>query len=122
MERFCRQLSSMTSKLIISPFTLAYYTYQCFRRCRLPLWGPSSPAGCLPRVSHTEGRSGSKGGSALPPAPQGVFPAPRPMTLPPLVLCYFIISDPGSDSFGQLSGVTVMLRLSKGSLRGMRQE
>nr|XP_033808404.1 ATP-binding cassette sub-family D member 4 isoform X1 [Geotrypetes seraphini] len=30
IERFCRQLSSMTSKLLISPFTLAYYTYQCF--------------------------------------------------------------------------------------------
>ncbi|XP_006053925.1 lysosomal cobalamin transporter ABCD4 isoform X1 [Bubalus kerabau] len=31
VERFCRQLSSMASKLIISPFTLIYYTYQCFR-------------------------------------------------------------------------------------------
>ncbi|XP_038193312.1 lysosomal cobalamin transporter ABCD4 [Arvicola amphibius] len=31
VERFCRQLSSMTSRLIISPFTLAYYTYQCFQ-------------------------------------------------------------------------------------------
>lgn len=30
VERFCRQLSSMASKLIISPFTLVYYTYQCF--------------------------------------------------------------------------------------------
>ncbi|XP_026705704.1 ATP-binding cassette sub-family D member 4 isoform X2 [Athene cunicularia] len=30
VERFCRQLSSMASKLLISPFTLAYYTYQCF--------------------------------------------------------------------------------------------
>ncbi|XP_050811651.1 lysosomal cobalamin transporter ABCD4 isoform X2 [Gopherus flavomarginatus] len=30
VERFCRQLSSMASKLIISPFTLGYYTYQCF--------------------------------------------------------------------------------------------
>ncbi|XP_069639996.1 lysosomal cobalamin transporter ABCD4 isoform X2 [Haliaeetus albicilla] len=30
VERFCRQLSSMARKLIISPFTLAYYTYQCF--------------------------------------------------------------------------------------------
>ncbi|XP_008565743.1 PREDICTED: ATP-binding cassette sub-family D member 4 [Galeopterus variegatus] len=29
VERFCRQLSSMASKLIISPFTLAYYTYHC---------------------------------------------------------------------------------------------
>ncbi|XP_039390071.1 lysosomal cobalamin transporter ABCD4 isoform X6 [Mauremys reevesii] len=32
VERFCRQLSSMASKLIISPFTLGYYTYQCFHR------------------------------------------------------------------------------------------
>ncbi|XP_047719513.1 lysosomal cobalamin transporter ABCD4 isoform X2 [Prionailurus viverrinus] len=31
VERFCRQLSSMASKLIISPFTLLYYTYQCFQ-------------------------------------------------------------------------------------------
>ncbi|XP_069064600.1 lysosomal cobalamin transporter ABCD4 [Pleurodeles waltl] len=30
VERFCKQLSSMASKLLISPFTLAYYTYQCF--------------------------------------------------------------------------------------------
>ncbi|XP_024424055.2 lysosomal cobalamin transporter ABCD4 isoform X1 [Desmodus rotundus] len=31
VERFCRQLSSMASQLIISPFTLIYYTYQCFQ-------------------------------------------------------------------------------------------
>ncbi|XP_039739717.1 lysosomal cobalamin transporter ABCD4 isoform X3 [Pteropus medius] len=31
VERFCRQLSSMASQLIISPFTLVYYTYQCFQ-------------------------------------------------------------------------------------------
>ncbi|XP_027527366.1 ATP-binding cassette sub-family D member 4 isoform X5 [Neopelma chrysocephalum] len=30
VERFCKQLSSMASKLVISPFTLAYYTHQCF--------------------------------------------------------------------------------------------
>ncbi|XP_029454299.1 ATP-binding cassette sub-family D member 4 isoform X2 [Rhinatrema bivittatum] len=30
VDRFCRQLSSMSSKLLIAPFTLAYYTYQCF--------------------------------------------------------------------------------------------
>ncbi|XP_069493724.1 lysosomal cobalamin transporter ABCD4 isoform X6 [Ambystoma mexicanum] len=30
VERFCKQLSSMASKLLTSPFTLAYYTYQCF--------------------------------------------------------------------------------------------
>ncbi|KFO24247.1 ATP-binding cassette sub-family D member 4 isoform X2 [Fukomys damarensis] len=31
VERLCRQLSSMASKLIISPFTLMYYTFQCFQ-------------------------------------------------------------------------------------------
>uniref|UniRef100_A0A4X2LG33 ATP binding cassette subfamily D member 4 n=3 Tax=Vombatus ursinus TaxID=29139 RepID=A0A4X2LG33_VOMUR len=31
VERFCRQFSTMASKLIISPFTITYYTYQCFR-------------------------------------------------------------------------------------------
>uniref|UniRef100_A0A5F8H551 ATP binding cassette subfamily D member 4 n=1 Tax=Monodelphis domestica TaxID=13616 RepID=A0A5F8H551_MONDO len=31
VERFCRQLSTMASKLIISPFTITYYTYQCFQ-------------------------------------------------------------------------------------------
>ncbi|XP_011836909.1 PREDICTED: ATP-binding cassette sub-family D member 4 isoform X2 [Mandrillus leucophaeus] len=31
VERFCRQLSSMASKLIVSPFSLVYYTYQCFQ-------------------------------------------------------------------------------------------
>uniref|UniRef100_A0A8C4SYK0 ATP-binding cassette, sub-family D (ALD), member 4 n=1 Tax=Erpetoichthys calabaricus TaxID=27687 RepID=A0A8C4SYK0_ERPCA len=30
VERFCKQLSTMASRLIISPFTLAYYTFQCF--------------------------------------------------------------------------------------------
>ncbi|KAJ8269905.1 hypothetical protein GJAV_G00108090 [Gymnothorax javanicus] len=29
-ERLCKQLSTMASRLIVSPFTLAYYTYQCF--------------------------------------------------------------------------------------------
>ncbi|KAL4618121.1 ATP-binding cassette sub-family D member 4 isoform X1 [Arapaima gigas] len=29
-ERLCKQMSSMASRLILSPFTLAYYTYQCF--------------------------------------------------------------------------------------------
>ncbi|XP_058844016.1 lysosomal cobalamin transporter ABCD4-like isoform X1 [Acipenser ruthenus] len=29
-ERFCKQMSTMASKLLISPFTLVYYTYQCF--------------------------------------------------------------------------------------------
>nr|XP_045011089.1 lysosomal cobalamin transporter ABCD4 isoform X4 [Jaculus jaculus]XP_045011090.1 lysosomal cobalamin transporter ABCD4 isoform X4 [Jaculus jaculus] len=31
VERFCRQLSSMASRLMVSPFTLSYYTYQCFQ-------------------------------------------------------------------------------------------
>ncbi|XP_036984023.2 lysosomal cobalamin transporter ABCD4 isoform X2 [Artibeus jamaicensis] len=31
VERFCRQLSSMARQLIVSPFTLVYYTYQCFQ-------------------------------------------------------------------------------------------
>ncbi|XP_072349562.1 lysosomal cobalamin transporter ABCD4 isoform X1 [Scyliorhinus torazame] len=30
VERFCKGMSTMASKLIISPFTLSYYTYQCF--------------------------------------------------------------------------------------------
>ncbi|XP_067894758.1 ATP-binding cassette sub-family D member 4 isoform X2 [Heterodontus francisci] len=30
VERFCRGMSTMASNLIISPFTLGYYTYQCF--------------------------------------------------------------------------------------------
>ncbi|XP_066539713.1 ATP-binding cassette sub-family D member 4 [Hoplias malabaricus] len=29
-ERLCKQLSTMSSKLVISPFTVSYYTYQCF--------------------------------------------------------------------------------------------
>ncbi|KAJ8389336.1 hypothetical protein AAFF_G00120440 [Aldrovandia affinis] len=29
-ERLCKQLSSMASRLIVSPFALVYYTYQCF--------------------------------------------------------------------------------------------
>ncbi|XP_006884745.1 PREDICTED: ATP-binding cassette sub-family D member 4 [Elephantulus edwardii] len=31
VERFCRQLSTMAGQLVISPFTLVYYTYQCFQ-------------------------------------------------------------------------------------------
>ncbi|XP_078263012.1 lysosomal cobalamin transporter ABCD4 [Rhinoraja longicauda] len=30
VERFCRGMSTMATNLIISPFTLTYYTYQCF--------------------------------------------------------------------------------------------
>ncbi|KAG7265271.1 hypothetical protein CRUP_020517 [Coryphaenoides rupestris] len=29
-ERLCKQMSTMASRLIVSPFILAYYTYQCF--------------------------------------------------------------------------------------------
>ncbi|KAG7461323.1 hypothetical protein MATL_G00208870 [Megalops atlanticus] len=29
-ERLCKQLSTMVSRLVVSPFTLGYYTYQCF--------------------------------------------------------------------------------------------
>uniref|UniRef100_A0A3Q3WYN1 Uncharacterized protein n=1 Tax=Mola mola TaxID=94237 RepID=A0A3Q3WYN1_MOLML len=29
-ERLCKQMSSMVSRLTVSPFTLAYYTYHCF--------------------------------------------------------------------------------------------
>ncbi|XP_061785425.1 lysosomal cobalamin transporter ABCD4 isoform X1 [Nerophis lumbriciformis] len=29
-ERLCKQMSTMASRLLVSPFTLAYYTYQCF--------------------------------------------------------------------------------------------
>ncbi|XP_077592917.1 lysosomal cobalamin transporter ABCD4 [Stigmatopora nigra] len=30
VERLCKQMSSMASRLIVSPFTLTYYTYRCF--------------------------------------------------------------------------------------------
>ncbi|KAI4893349.1 hypothetical protein NFI96_024138 [Prochilodus magdalenae] len=30
VERLCKQLSTMASRLVISPFTISYYTYQCF--------------------------------------------------------------------------------------------
>ncbi|XP_072536373.1 lysosomal cobalamin transporter ABCD4 isoform X2 [Salminus brasiliensis] len=29
-ERLCKQLSTMASRFVISPFTVSYYTYQCF--------------------------------------------------------------------------------------------
>uniref|UniRef100_A0AAQ5ZM04 ABC transporter domain-containing protein n=1 Tax=Amphiprion ocellaris TaxID=80972 RepID=A0AAQ5ZM04_AMPOC len=29
-ERLCKQMSTMASRLIVSPFTLGYYTYHCF--------------------------------------------------------------------------------------------
>ena len=39
VERLCKQMSTMASRLIISPFTLTYYTYHCYYRwvCR-GLW------------------------------------------------------------------------------------
>ncbi|XP_051969752.1 lysosomal cobalamin transporter ABCD4-like isoform X2 [Xyrauchen texanus] len=30
VERLCKQMSTMVSRLLISPFTVSYYTYQCF--------------------------------------------------------------------------------------------
>lgn len=33
VERLCKQMSTMASRLIVSPFTLTYYTYHCFYRC-----------------------------------------------------------------------------------------
>uniref|UniRef100_A0A8C4Q2G4 ATP-binding cassette, sub-family D (ALD), member 4 n=1 Tax=Eptatretus burgeri TaxID=7764 RepID=A0A8C4Q2G4_EPTBU len=30
VKKFCSQLSQMASKVVVSPFTLTYYTYQCF--------------------------------------------------------------------------------------------
>ncbi|XP_076024120.1 lysosomal cobalamin transporter ABCD4 [Genypterus blacodes] len=39
-ERLCKQMSTMASRLIVSPFTLAYYTYHCLHSTG---WiGPSS--------------------------------------------------------------------------------
>uniref|UniRef100_A0A8C1AJA8 ATP-binding cassette, sub-family D (ALD), member 4 n=2 Tax=Cyprinus carpio TaxID=7962 RepID=A0A8C1AJA8_CYPCA len=32
VERLCKQISTMASRLLISPFTVTYYTYQCFNR------------------------------------------------------------------------------------------
>ncbi|MED6256443.1 ATP-binding cassette sub- D member 4, partial [Ataeniobius toweri] len=31
VERLCKQMSTMASRLIVSPFTISYYTYQCFQ-------------------------------------------------------------------------------------------
>lgn len=42
-ERLCKQMSSMASRLIISPFTLTYYTYHCFHRwARCAVWSTPS--------------------------------------------------------------------------------
>lgn len=30
-EKLCKQMSTMANQLVISPFTIAYYTYQCFQ-------------------------------------------------------------------------------------------
>ena len=30
VDKFCQQFSEISSKLLISPFTIAYYSYQCF--------------------------------------------------------------------------------------------
>lgn len=42
-ERLCKQMSTMASRLIVSPFTLAYYTYHCFYRCARPPLPPPHP-------------------------------------------------------------------------------
>uniref|UniRef100_A0A8C9KLS7 ATP binding cassette subfamily D member 4 n=1 Tax=Panthera tigris altaica TaxID=74533 RepID=A0A8C9KLS7_PANTA len=53
VERFCRQLSSMASKLIISPFTLLYYTYQCFQRFKhMQIRVNAEPAAFFSRHQH----------------------------------------------------------------------
>ena len=33
VDKFSNQFSSIFSTLVISPFTVGYYTYQCYKRC-----------------------------------------------------------------------------------------
>ncbi|XP_063500292.1 lysosomal cobalamin transporter ABCD4 isoform X3 [Symphalangus syndactylus] len=54
VERFCRQLSSMASKLIISPFTLVYYTYQCFQRFKHMQIRVNAEPAAFYRAGHVE--------------------------------------------------------------------
>ncbi|XP_071463775.1 lysosomal cobalamin transporter ABCD4 isoform X2 [Marmota flaviventris] len=54
VERFCRQLSSMVSKLIISPFTLIYYTYQCFQRFKHMQIRVNAEPAAFYRAGHVE--------------------------------------------------------------------
>lgn len=35
VERLCKQMSTMASRLLITPFTVTYYTYQCFNRSEM---------------------------------------------------------------------------------------
>ncbi|XP_023039595.1 ATP-binding cassette sub-family D member 4 isoform X5 [Piliocolobus tephrosceles] len=54
VERFCRQLSSMASKLIVSPFTLVYYTYQCFQRFKHMQIRVNAEPAAFYRAGHVE--------------------------------------------------------------------
>ncbi|XP_072480114.1 lysosomal cobalamin transporter ABCD4 isoform X2 [Notamacropus eugenii] len=54
VERFCRQLSTMASKLIISPFTITYYTYQCFRRFKHVQLRVNAEPAAFYRAGHVE--------------------------------------------------------------------
>jgi hypothetical protein len=38
VDKFSNQFSSIFSTLVISPFTVGYYTYQCYKRCARPIW------------------------------------------------------------------------------------
>lgn len=72
----------MASKLIISPFTLVYYTYQCFRMQKPLLLLACPPAPCLlvppsPALTCQRGvcspGQGPERSSSFPPAPQEVY-------------------------------------------------
>ncbi|XP_004837262.1 ATP-binding cassette sub-family D member 4 isoform X2 [Heterocephalus glaber] len=54
VERLCRQLSSMASKLIISPFTLIYYTFQCFQRFKHMQIRVNAEPAAFYRAGHVE--------------------------------------------------------------------
>ncbi|XP_077797531.1 lysosomal cobalamin transporter ABCD4 isoform X15 [Macaca mulatta] len=54
VERFCRQLSSMASKLIVSPFILVYYTYQCFQRFKHMQIRVNAEPAAFYRAGHVE--------------------------------------------------------------------
>jgi hypothetical protein len=42
VDKFSNQFSSIFSTLVISPFTVGYYTYQCYKRCARPIWARMS--------------------------------------------------------------------------------
>ncbi|KAM6202838.1 lysosomal cobalamin transporter ABCD4 isoform 2-T2 [Rhynchocyon petersi] len=54
VERFCRQLSTMARQLIISPFTLVYYTYQCFQRFKHMQIRVNAEPAAFYRAGHVE--------------------------------------------------------------------